>query len=224
MSKQKKRISRKQVLFIVAGTSLILLCLMVIAFNSMFSGPKQQRKKTTQMVTLLPPPPPPKIKELPPEPQEVKQEKIQEQLADLGPNTPDTPPDNTPPAQDLGVDAEGTAGSDGFGLQGRKGGRGLLVGGGGGTGYGWYTNRISVDLQRMVNEIIQKEGGLPEGKWRTVVKIELDVTGKIKTFSIIGSSGNQKLDAAVNKALASANLTESLPPGMPRIMKLSFTI
>ncbi|MFA7316504.1 MAG: TonB C-terminal domain-containing protein [Sulfuricella sp.] len=224
MSKQKKRISRKQVLFIVAGMGLTLLCLMVLAFNSMFSAPKRQHKKPPQMVSLLPPPPPPPKQEQI-QPQEKLEEKTAEKMEQLEPlSGPEQESAEAPPAQDLGVDAEGTAGGDNFGLVGRKGGRGLLAGGGGGTGYGWYTNRISVDLQRMVNEIIQKEGGLPEGKWRTVVKIELEVTGKIKTFSIIGSSGNQKLDAAVNKALASANLTESLPPGMPRIMKLSFTI
>lgn len=223
MSKQKKRISRKQVLFIVGGMGVILLCLMVLGFNSMFSAPKRQYKKTTQMVSLLPPPPPPKQEQI--QPQEKLEDKTSEKMEQLEPlSGPEQTSAEAPPAQDLGVDAEGTAGGDNFGLVGRKGGRGLLAGGGGGTGYGWYTNRISVDLQRMVNEIIQKEGGLPEGKWRTVVKIELEVTGKIKTFSIIGSSGNQKLDAAVNKALASANLTESLPPGMPRIMKLSFTI
>lgn len=216
MSEQKKRTAKKQIVLIASVVGVFVICLAVLFSSVFLSGKGEQRKKEIQMITLLPPPPPPKV-DIPPPP-EMK-EKIEEQIQE-----PDEPEqaDEAPP-QELGVDAEGSGSGDDFGLRGKKGGQGL-IGGQGGSVYGWYTNRISTDLQRMVNEIIQKEGGLPEGKWRTVVKIELDVYGKIKKFSIIGSSGNHKLDEAVNKALASAQVNEPPPPGMPRIMKLSFTI
>lgn len=220
--------AKKQMLLIASVLGLFVLSLGAFVFTVMNSDEGQQRDTKVQMVSLLAPPPPPvapKIQEQPKEQEKVKQETVEQQVSDMRPSSPDHPADDTPPGKDLGVDAEGTAGSDGFGLQGRKGGRGLLAGGGGsGSIFGWYTSLISTDLQKMVNEIIQQQGGLPEGKWKTVVKLEIDVTGKIKKFSIIGSSGNQKMDAAVTKALANAQVTDPPPPGMPRIMKLSFTI
>lgn len=216
MSEQKKRNARKQFALLAFVVGVFMLCLAVLVYAVFFSGKGEQRKKQIQMITLLAPPPPPKV-DIPPPPK--MEEKIEEQI-----QQPDEPEqaDEAPP-QELGVDAEGSGSGDEFGLRGKKGGQGL-IGGQGGSVYGWYTNLLSTDLQKMVNEIIQKEGGLPDGKWRTVVKIELDVYGKIKKFSIIGSSGNQKMDEAVNRALATAQVNEPPPPGMPRIMKLSFTI
>lgn len=214
MSELKKKNAKKQNVLIASVVGVFALCVAVLVFSVFFTGKVEQRKKEIQMITLLPPPPPPV--DIPPPPK--VEEKVEEQI-----QQPDEPEQEAAaPPQELGVDAEAGLGDD-FGLKARKGGQGL-IGGQGGSIYGWYTNVLSTDLQKMVNEIIQKEGGLPEGKWRTVVKIELDVYGKIKKFSIIGSSGNHKLDAAVNKALASAQVNEPPPPGMPRIMKLSFTI
>jgi TonB family protein len=214
MSELKKKTAKKQNVLIGSVVGVFILCVAVLVFTVFFTGKGEQRKKEIQMITLLPPPPPPV--DIPPPPK--VEEKVEEQIEQ--PDEPEQEADAPP--QELGVDAEAGLGDD-FGLKARKGGQGL-IGGQGGSIYGWYTNLLSTDLQKMVNEIIQKEGGLPDGKWRTVVKIELDVYGKIKKFSIIGSSGNQKMDAAVNKALASAQVNEPPPPGMPRIMKLSFTI
>src|SRR5574343_1735725 len=81
-------------------------------------------EKKIQPITLLkpppPPPPPPKV-EKPPEP-EIK-EKIKEPDPEPEPE-PESKPDEAPP-RDLGLDADGAAGADGFGLAARKGGNGL---------------------------------------------------------------------------------------------------
>jgi len=52
------------------------------------------------------------------------QEKIEEPEPEPEEPLPDVPDEK--PAGDTGLDAEGTAGSDAFGLVGRKGGKGLL--------------------------------------------------------------------------------------------------
>lgn len=221
MAHKNKRLTGKHIMIIAGGAGLLMVCLTVFVFSVLISDEGPQRKRQTQMVTLLPPPPPPKIEEQPPEPEEQK-EKIAEPEPEEKPNEPEDVADDLPPAEELGLDADAGLGSDAFGLKAKKGGRGL-IGGNGGSIYGWYTGIISADLQKLVNKIIQERGGVPEGKWRTIVRVVLDEFGNIKTFSIIGSSGNDKMDGAVLEALKSATLGETPPPGMPRVLKLSFS-
>lgn len=224
MSERKKRFGQTQILLIAAGGGLLLFCLAVVSIKSMISGAKMPQKKSFQMVTLLPPPPPPKMEKI--QPQEKVQEKVQQDDIEQPSAPAQQANDEPPPSATLGVDADAGSGSgDAFGLAARKGGR-SLIGGGGGSGsiYGWYTNRFTSGLQQQINEIIRQEGGLPEGKWKTVVEIELDLYGSIKKYSIIGSSGNQKMDAAVTKALKTARFNEPMPPGMPHVLKVSFSI
>src|SRR5208337_62662 len=74
------------------------------------------RHKAVHTVTLLKPPPPQKV-EKPPEP-EVKQEKPQESQVVEQQDVPDNKSnkDEPPPGDQLGLDAEGGAGGDAFGL------------------------------------------------------------------------------------------------------------
>src|SRR5271170_3005445 len=65
------------------------------------------------IMVIRPPPPPPEDTPPPPPP-----EKVDEQIPQ---NEPDPTPDNTPaPAADLGLDADGSAAGDSFGLAARK--------------------------------------------------------------------------------------------------------
>jgi len=116
-----------------------LVSWMIVSFMDSGGAPP---KKTVQEITLLapppPPPPPPKIEEPPPEPEieeevEVPEPETLEELPDPG--------DQPPPGDALGVDADGGAGSDGFGLVGRKGGRSLLSG-----GHAWYAKQLQEDV------------------------------------------------------------------------------
>nr|CBX31633.1 hypothetical protein N47_E51450 [uncultured Desulfobacterium sp.] len=142
--------------------------------------------------------------------------------------TPDQSQDNKPPGQDLGLDADGTAGSDGFGLVGKKGGRALIGGGGGGGGslmgqYAWYTKIVQDEIRKTVRERLEKTGGIPKGKIQVVIRIELDQQGKIIQCSIAGSSGNEAADQAIKDALVMARVSEPPPDGMPRAMKLKIS-
>jgi hypothetical protein len=184
-------------------------------------GPR--KKEHIAVVNLMKPPPPPEQK--PPEPEPPKEAPKQEVVQDIPQpqDTPqnDQPQDNTPAGQDLGVDAEGGAGGDSFGLVGRKGGRSLIGGGGGMSRmsllakYGWYTKKIEKELWRDVKSILDKEGGIPKGKHDATVHLMLNSKGAVVSFRILDSSGNEKIDHALKAALPSLKVSEPLPEGMP---------
>src|SRR5688500_11671398 len=96
------------------------------------AGPKRQVAQVVQRARRQPPrpePPPP-----PPPPEE----KIEEPLEQETPE--EAPPDESQAPEQLGLDAEGVAGGDSFGLAARKGGRDLV--GTGGAAFAWYTSSL----------------------------------------------------------------------------------
>ncbi len=222
MAAQKKQ-SNKQFFLIVGGVLVVLLIGVFFLVKFLMSNEGTNRQKKPQMVTLLAPPPtPPKVEEKIPEPekQEEKIEKPEEK-----PDDKPEPPKEAPPPQNLGLDANAGLGSDGFGLEARRGGSNLIGGGGAGSPYAWYAGQLSTSLQKVANDIIQREGGVPTGKWGKVsFEVTVDVYGKISHYSIIKSSGNQKIDDAVKKALQAANAFEPPPPGMPKVMRFAVSL
>lgn len=229
MGKHKKGKTR----FIIGGVAACLVVLFVagavFALKYLLKDDSQRRKRRIQMVTVVKPPPPPKIKEKPPEPEIKKKEEMIEPEPEETPPEPadDMAEDDTPPGEDLGLDADGTAGSDGFGLKARKGGRALI----GGTlsdasmmrRYGWYTRIIQEELRKRMNRHMEENGGIPDGNLKTQVQITLDDLGKIVNFDISRSSGNPMMDHAVVNALKLATISEPPPRGMPRIIKLKIS-
>jgi protein TonB len=193
-------------------------------------GPRKKEQIST--VTLLKPPP--DVKEKPPEPEIPKEVPKQEVIQDI-PQQQDTPQndsqDDTPAGNDLGVDAEGGAGGDSFGLVGKKGGRAITLGGGGGgmnrlsllSKYGWYTQKIQDEIKKKVKKKMDQDGGIPKGKFQTMVKIVLDPRGVIVKFHIVGASGNSKIDEAVQATLGEIKINEPPPAGMPAGMTLKIT-
>ncbi len=194
------------------------------------------RKKDafTQITILKPPPPPPPIKEKPPEP-EVKPEEKKEVFTpeDTQDSKPAGEKDDTPAGDKLGVDAEGTAGGDAFGLVGKKGGRSLLAGGGGDgnglgrlsllTKYAFYTQIVEAQIRKSVSKHMEENGGGMKGQLQAIVRISLDANGSVVNFRIVGSSGNNKMDEAVNQTISKARISEPPPEGMPRTMTVRIT-
>jgi outer membrane biosynthesis protein TonB len=177
-------------------------------------------------VHLVKPPPPPKIKEKPPEPKiEEKKEIIEPEPEKPPEETPDESQDQGPQDDQLGLDSDGTAGSDGFGLKAKKGGSPLIGGGGDSTlmrRYGWYVQLIQDEIRKEVKRQLEEDGGIPEGKLQTLVRIVLERDGELVGFRIVGSSGNTRMDNAVQAALKGIRrFREPLPGDMPRAaMKL----
>ncbi|MBT8341176.1 MAG: TonB C-terminal domain-containing protein, partial [Desulfatitalea sp.] len=135
--------------------------------------------------------------------------------------------DEAPPGEDLGLDADGTAGSDAFGLRANKGGRALIGGSAGDASimrrYAWYTRIIQDELRKRMNRYMEENGGISDGDLKALVQIELDELGKIVDFDLARSSGDPKLDDAVLKALHLAEISEPPPLGMPRKIKLKIS-
>lgn len=205
-----------------AGVVLVLICLSVFVLKILMTDEGQKRKRQIQMVRLLKPPPPPKIKEKPPEP-EIKKEEIIEPEPEPE-QTEDQSQDDTPAGDDLGLDAEGGAGSDGFGLVGKKGGRSLIGGGRGNNSllrkYAWYTRFI----EEAISKRLARNGGIPSDKLKTLVRIVMDEVGTIVNYRIYGSSGNQQMDDAVMLALEQTEMISEPPPErMPRVVRIEIT-
>lgn len=176
----------------------------------------------------LPPPP----KELPPEPEKQKEEIV----------APSAEPqearnmkgDDKPAASGpLGVEGEGGAGSDSFGLVGRgKGGRDITtVGTGPGTiggerdmagvmrRHARYNKLVEDEMNKAVKQALSENGGIPKGKLEAVVQIGMDEGGVVGEYRIIKLSGNKAVDEAVKKYLEYARISEPPPKDIPRGVK-----
>lgn len=200
--------------------------------KTVLSDDDAQRRKPIAIVTLMKPPPPPQVKEKPLEqPKEIKQK---EEIVDPAQQNEPTPRDNdqdNPPAGDrLGLDAEGGAGSDAFGLIGKKGGRSLIAGEGGGMGklsllskYAGYTHLMQAEIRKIVMRYLEEEGGIPKGKLQAVARVSVRSDGTIADCKIIGSSGNHAMDDTIKKALSQFKISEPPPDGMPRTMDIRLT-
>ena len=200
------------ILITVGGTIAMLKKL------SNFEGHKVKRQ--IQMVKLVKLPPPPKIKEKLPEPEVKKEEMIEPEEISPEEVPEQASDDDAPAGEELGLDAEGGTGSDGFGLAAKKGGRSIIGGGGANSllrRYAWYTKIIENEITRL----LLKNGQTFPDNLKTYVKIELDENGRIEKYKIYGSSGDSNMDNAVQKALSLITwLKEPPPDGMPRCIKI----
>ena len=220
MKKSNNKSSQKTAWIVSGCVGLVLVSGCIFVAKILMSDLGPTRKTQVSTVNLLPPPPP-VVKEKPPEPeQQVKKEKIKEQVIDAGPeNRPDdaNKPDEKPAGKQLGLDAEGTAGSDGFGLIGNKGGAGLVGSGGGGSPFGRYGRLLEDELNRKVKKRLEGNGGIPKGKLQLTVQIDVDDRGRIVKFRIVSPSGDAKLDSVVREALKrDGSISQPPPEGMPR--------
>lgn len=201
----------------IIGAAILFISVGVIVhlISNMEDKPaKKERKIQTISLTKPPPPPPPPPKvEKPPEP-EV--EKLQEKVEQEPEEAPDVA--DEAPAGDLGLDAEGTAGSDGFGLAARKGGNGLL--GGGGDPYAWYSKIVEKDLTDFLSdkEELRRKG------YVAVVKMWLETDGSINRIELAKGSNDAEIDDLLSRSLNQfRRVNEPLPPGLEQPIRLKVT-
>jgi protein TonB len=190
---------------------------LVVGFVFMVRGflDKQAAKKNAvHNVSLIkqPPPPPPKPPEKPPEPPKIKDEvKINEPPKPADAKSPDDKPSSDKP---LALDAAGGAGSDGFGLAGRIGGKDLLSTGSGGGAY--YSGLI----QKQFFEALSKNRKLLEKEFRVVVRIWFNDDGKVHKTEITSGSGNQQVDEMIQATLLDMQALKEVPPAAMRPVQL----
>lgn len=181
---------------------------------------KSVKKTVVQQIVLVkppPPPPPPKPEVKPPEPK-IKKEVIPPPEPKPDPEQPKPVDKEQPPeGKNLGLDAEGTAGSDGFGLIGNKGGADLLAGR---MQFSIYTNTIQQNLR----EELSKSKKLQGVTFKAIVNLWLNASGGIKRFELVGSSGNAEVDGSLKTALSGIrSLGEAPPEAMPQPVKVRIT-
>ncbi len=200
----------------IVGLILVLAIIYgVVTFIQSFLDNKPEKKAPkVQKITLFkppPPPPPPPEQEPPPEPE------IEEEIEE-----PEPEPENLPdvsdeaPAESLGLDADGGAGTDGFGLAARKGGRGLLAG----NPNAWYAGIV----KNAVLEVLMNRDELRRRAYAAYISVWLDVDGTVLRYKLNRSSGNEKIDKVILAVLNDLDRISDAPPvGMKQPVKLKIT-
>lgn len=178
--------------------------------NFLHSAPPPTKKVVQEIHVIRPPPPPPETPPPPPPPEEKVDVHEPEQQPDP------TPSNDPPPSQQLGLDAEGGAGGDGFGLVGNKGGRDLLASGGG-NAFTWYAGLIKTEIL----DRLQDDKDVRKGSYSAKVDIWLRQDGTIERIRLAQSSGDKVRDKAIEADLAQITRISQAPPvGMPQPIKL----
>lgn len=199
---------------VVAGVGIGIVWLISEFMDAEQATPKKQVQQITLLKPPPPPPPPPKI-ERPPEPEieekvEIPEEQPIEELPDVA---------DEPPAGDaLGLDAEGGAGSDGFGLAARKGGRGLLAGAG--DPKVLYASK----LQREIENALLEFDRARKTAYSVVARIWVSDSGDVVRVELARSSGDGEVDNTLITAInGMPGLSEGPPPDMQQPIKLRIT-
>jgi protein TonB len=191
---------------IVIGAVLGLLRLI----QGMSEKPEQTKRDVPQVVKIIRPPPPPEVPPPPPPPEE----KVDEPLPQDQPD-PETVPE-APPGEQLGLDAEGVAGGDAFGLAARPGGS-SIIGGGGGAAFAWYTAMVKDGIL----DALSADPSIRKGNYRLTVRVWLASDGRVERVALLDSTGNAQTDAAIEQALGRMGRMREAPPlEMPQPLTL----
>lgn len=211
----------------------------------------QPPRSNVQRITLLNPEEPKR----PPPPAEIKAPEAQ-QIAPPPPEPPqfykydeyaaggDSGSGNgkaTGPSSDLlGLDTTGGAGSDSYGLVGKRGGQDITTlgpnptygvvggtGGGGGHGQGGamakfagYATLLKDALQTELN----RHDNLRTENYDAIIQVWVDADGRIKRIGLAKSTGLAKMDSDLRAALSAAPALATSPPAdMPQPINLRIT-
>jgi periplasmic protein TonB len=212
--KSKKRIKS---LMLVVGVLFTVACIWgVVELREMLASMDGAPKKVVQQqITLVTPPPPPEPQPEPPKP-EVEEEKIPEESPPEPEPAPEESAAEPPPGQDLGLDSDGAAGADGFGLIGKKGGRDLLSSAGPG---GSYTNEIKEKL----NALLSEDEELRYQRYRARVDFWINNQGAVERYEVALLDGDQSVKKRVESTISSIRQLGAPPPEMKQPISWQIT-
>jgi protein TonB len=207
VSKAKRQRYLPVVLLSVAVTLLGVGAFAVVR-GILDSAPGQPKQVIQEIHLMRPPPPPPDLPPPPPPPPEAK--------VDIPQPKPDpTPSNESPPSEQLGLDANGGAGSDAFGLLGNKGGRDLLASGG--SAFVWYAGLLKDRILDQLNG----DQRAHRGEYSLMVRVWVRGDGSIDHVSIVQGSGDRERDQAIEAALSRLpRLSQGPPADMPEPISL----
>jgi protein TonB len=209
MADKQKRPPLSRLIAIACGLVLMVgFVLFVRAMMASSSGKQDRRVQIVQVIRLPPPPPPPP--EQPPPPEKTE-EPLPKDLPEPAPH------DEPPPAGPMGLDAQGSAGDDAFGLAARHGGSDLIGGGNGNAIFAWYTNR----LKDAVVERLESDGQIGTKRYSLSVRVWIESDGRIKQVKLATTTGDSALDRRIEADLsANLRLADAPPLEMPQPITL----
>lgn len=199
--------------------AVVVVIALLFWLKQILSEPVSPPKLKEQQITLIqpppPPPPPPKQDEPPPEPEQKVE--VPQPQSEPQPDAPqDQPADDAPAGNDLGLDADGAASGDGFGLVGRKGGRGLIGGGGGDSRISWYTRRLDQEMTEFFNgyKDLRKIK-----RYNVELTLWIDANGRIERYQVVNASG-EPVREMVRTVLTDLSRVSPPPEGTPQPVRL----
>jgi protein TonB len=215
-----KRTLRSRLPVLAGGLFMLLFTAGVVWMVKSFIDNAEPPEKTRVQKISLVKPPPPKQEEKPPEPEKIEEEQPRQEEVQLDqPPTPDQPQDEgPPPGEQLGLDAEGGAGGDAFGLAARKGGRDIttLGSGGGGDREGWYSRLIS----RHFEEYLRRSKRLQGTSYQVIAHVWFDGSS-VRQVRLARGSGNTQTDEAIREEImALPPLREILPDDLAQPVRI----
>lgn len=194
---------------IIAGVAITVVGLLAfLGIRSILSeepGHVAPKVQTIRLITPPPPPPPPKVEEPPPEPD--VQEKIKEPEPEPEEAAPDMP-DEAPPGDQLGLDAEGGAGGDSFGLIGNKGGRGLL------SGAGDPEQQYGLQVQSDISDALSNDDVIARITYSIVVKLWIRFDGHVQHVKLATSTGDPEIDKRMEEIISKMPPFEKPPASL----------
>jgi protein TonB len=186
--------------FIIIGCGIAAVGVgAVLMVHNFLSSAVPAQKKLVQEIKVIRPPPPEELPPPPPPPPDEAEVPEPEQQ-------PDPVASNDPPPGNLGIDAEGGAGSDGFGLEGRKGGRDLL--GSGGSALAWYSTLLKGEILEQLQDI----KAVRSGSFAISLQLWIRPDGTIERARLTRSTGDTKRDDAITSAFANKVRISQGPP------------
>jgi protein TonB len=202
--------------YMVAAAVVLVFVSAAYGMYRLVNGEPSPRKRVIEVMALklVPPPPPPPPKEEPPPPPPKIVQRIEP------PPTPDMPQDDAPPADaPIGLDAQGGAGSDAFGLAAKPGGTPLRLGGGGGGGggtgvnYTGYGNMMRLQIESQLN----RDSKINTGKYEGIARVWLSSIGKVERVQVQLSTGNTQLGTLIEQSIGTMPpMTQAPPKEMPQ--------
>jgi protein TonB len=178
--------------------------------SSFVSGGSSPTKPIVQQIQLIRPPPPPPPPETPPPPP-PPEEKLS--VSDPQQKPDPTPSNDPPPSQQLGLDTEGGAGGDAFGLVGNKGGRDITAGGG--NAFAWYAGLLKDAILEQLND----DRNVHSGSYRVTVRAWVRNDGSVERMEIVKGSGDASRDRAIEADLGRVkSIPQARPSGMPSVI------
>jgi len=181
-----------------AAIVIVVVAGLIWVINGVLTKKATAKRQTVQIVKIIRPPPPREQPRPPPPPPD----KVEQPLPK---DTPDEKPDQAP-NQPLGLDADASAGTDGFGLAARKGGQDLI---GSGTGaFAWYTNI----LKNSVLDTLSDDERIRRGNYSVIVRLWVTADGQVERIALTQASGNKDLDGYIQQALGHLKHIREAPP------------